>query len=234
MLKVDLHIHSLHSGHAYGSFYDIVNEAKKKDMKIIGISDHGPKMPGVTGPIHFFMKSRLPEYDNLTILWGCEANIINENGDIDLSEHAIEKLDYISVAFHKFCGYNDLGKEKNSEILKKTLSKKYIKILTHPENQQYPINNFEDICQFAIDNNVLLELNISYIKRHWETKKEMYKKIVEIVKKNNKKLIIGSDAHFLHEIGDDEIIKKYWDDLGLNNEIIINNYPEELLHFLKE
>lgn len=233
MLKVDIHIHSIHSGHAYGSFYDIVNEARKKKMKIIGISDHGPNLPGVSGHFHFFMKNRLPKYDDLKILWGCEANIIDEKGNIDLKESIITALDYIAVSFHKYCGYKDLGKEENTKVLKKTLSKPFIKILTHPESQQYPITHFEEICQFAIDNNVLLELNIAYLKQKWDEKKELFKKIVEIVKKNNSKLIIGSDAHFIHEIGEDSILKKYWDELGLNNEIIINNYPDELLKFLK-
>ena len=34
MLKRDFHIHSLHSGHAYGSIYEIIKEAKSKKMAL--------------------------------------------------------------------------------------------------------------------------------------------------------------------------------------------------------
>ena len=234
MLKIDLHIHTIHSGHAYGTFYDIVAEARRKKMDIIGISDHGPSMVGVSGYIHFNMGKRVPQYDDLKILWGCEANILDGEGTLDLNTINIERLDYIAVSLHQHCGYKDLGPEKNTEALLKALAKPYVKILTHPESQQYPIQDFDKICQFAIDNDVLLELNLSYLKKRWDAKKEHFKKMIEIVKKNNAKLIIGSDTHFVHELGDDSILDKLGYELGLTQEIIINNYPEELLEFLKK
>ena len=107
-----------------------------------------------------------------------------------------------------------------------------VKILTHPTHQQYDCD-YEEIINSALDNNVLVELNISYVKRAIEKDFEKFKRLIEIVKSKNKKLIINSDAHFIHEIGDDSILENYRDKLGLTEDIIINNYPEELKKFLE-
>jgi histidinol phosphatase-like PHP family hydrolase len=61
---------------------------------------------------------------------------------------------------------------------------------------------------------------------------ERMKKMIEMVKKAGKKVVVNSDAHFVHEIGDDSNLKKRAKELGLTEEMIINNYPKELEKFL--
>ena len=56
--------------------------------------------------------------------------------------------------------------------------------------------------------------------------------MVELVREKKAKLIINSDAHFLHEIGDDSILIELWKDINITDDLIINNYPEELNKFL--
>jgi len=101
MLKIDLHIHTVHSGHAYGSIYEIMEEAARKKMDMIAITDHGPNLTGSAPASHFCMGSRAPkEYKGVKLLWGCEVNIINEKGDIDLTENTIKILDVILAQIH--------------------------------------------------------------------------------------------------------------------------------------
>lgn len=238
MLKVDLHIHSVHSGHAYGTIYDIMKEAAAKKMKMIAITDHGPSILGSAPLSHFRMGSRAPkEYKDVKILWGCEANIINGKGDIDLSDRAVSVLDILLVSFHKDTPYKDLGKERNTLSLINCFKKYNPHIFVHPELMIYEYD-MEKVLQSAFDNNVLIELNLSVLEkidrgRFTEGLKHI-KKMIKIAKKNNKKLIVNSDAHFLHEIGDDSILKKYKEKIGLINDMIINNFPEELNKFLKD
>jgi putative hydrolase len=233
MLKIDLHIHTLHSGHAYGSFYDVVNEARRKKMSIIAITDHGPEMVGSASQLHFGMGHRAPKYKDLKILWGCEANILNAKGDLDLNARLQEKLDIILIGFHQNCGYVDKGIKGNTNAVINALKNPNVDILTHPAHPQYPYD-FDRVFQAALDNNVLLELNLSYLESRGEKDLLLFKKMVDMTRKSGKKLIVNSDTHFIHEIGDDSILKKYWTKLGLTKDIIINNYPEELIKFLKK
>lgn len=232
MLKIDLHIHSQSSGHAYGTIYEIIKEAKEKKMQMIAITDHGPSMIGSAEIIHFKMGPRAPKHDgDLQILWGCEANLINEEGDLDLDEKCLERLDVVLAGLHKFNQYKDLGKQRNTKALCKALKNPRIKILSHPTNMQYEYD-LKKVIECAIENNVLIELNLAYLKIFGNDKLPQFKQMIDIVKSKDKKVIVNSDAHFLHEIGDDAILKEYWDKLDLTNEMIINNYPDELKKFL--
>ena len=232
MLKIDLHIHSINSGHAYGTYYSIAKEAARKKMKLIAITDHGPNMIGTNGFIHFKMANRAPKViDGVRVLWGCEANVINGKGEIDLNKECQEEVELLSVGFHRGSGYEDLGKEKNTEAMKKALQNPKVKIFTHPTHCQFDCD-FEDVCNCALDNNVLLEINENYLGESDAKKLQEFKTMVDMAKERGKKLVLGSDAHFLHEIGEDNNIKKYWKEIGLSKEIIINNYPKELMDFL--
>ncbi|MEA3515527.1 MAG: PHP domain-containing protein [Nanoarchaeota archaeon] len=234
MLKIDLHIHSLHSGHAYGTIYDIIEEASKKNMKMIAITDHGPSFFGSAPETHFLMGARAPkEYKDVKVLWGCEANIINGQGDLDLSDRVIKRLDIILAQMHLPTPYKDLDKEKNTDAIIRCFKKYPIHIFSHPNFISYDYD-FEKVCETACENNILLELNLSTLgkTRNNKTSFIYLKKMIEIARKHNQKIIINSDAHFLSEIGDDSILKEYWEELDLSDDIIINNYQDELLEFI--
>jgi putative hydrolase len=237
MLKIDLHIHSIASGHAFGTFYDIVKEAKRKKMKMIAITDHGPGDPTSGARHHFSMGFRKPEIKGLKVLWGCELNPINENGDLDLKKSNRDRLDILLFGMHDLV-LPQMSYEKATNTILQALDTPRIHIFTHPHeclNREY---DWERALKKAIDKGILIELNLSQLKSvqlNNETGKlNRIKKMIEIVKENNGMLIVNSDAHFVHEIGDDRILKKYWKELGLTKDLIINNYPKKLEKFLKE
>jgi putative hydrolase len=231
MLKIDVHIHTIHSGHAYGSFYDVVNEARRKKMKMIAITDHGPAMIGASSKLHFGMGPRTPKYKDLKILWGCEANVMDANGNIDLDVELQKRLDILLVGLHDACPYKDAGIVGNTKAVINMLKNPHVAIFTHPTTQFLPYD-FEKVCQAALDNDVLLELNLNKLAVGKDI--TLFKKMIDMTRKAGKKIIVNSDAHFIHEIGDDSILKKHWRELGLTDDIIINNYPEEFMKFLEK
>jgi len=228
MLHADLHIHSIHSGHAYGTFYDIVREAARKNLQMIALTDHGPAMPGTSGQSHFHMGARAPrEIEGVRILWGCEANVVDEQGNLDLPESIQERLDLVLVNFHAGCGYPDQGIDGNTRVMQRVLENPRIRILTHPTNPQHPYH-FEPVIEAALANGVLPELNLSYLKKFGQTRLSEFKLIVDMVKAHGSRLVVNSDAHFLHEIGDDRILAQYRRALGLRDELILNCDVTEL------
>ena len=69
--KIDLHTHTVASGHAYSTLMDNIRAAKAKGMEIVGVSDHAPAMPGSTHEYHFSNQRVLPEFiEGIRVLKG--------------------------------------------------------------------------------------------------------------------------------------------------------------------
>jgi putative hydrolase len=237
MLKIDLHIHTIASGHAHNTILEFIDQAKKLKMKVIGISDHGPGMTDIRVSRGYFKTmDRMPEKINgIRVLKGIEANIINENGDLDVDENVTKHLDYVMANVHDFGGYEDKGKEKNTAAMIRMIESGRVDIVTHPTSTKPYETDLEKICEAACENNVLLELNLSRLnprKLKPETIPNL-KKMIKIAKKHHEKIIIGSDAHNIWELADDTALKPIRKELGLTDDLIINNYPRELFEFLQ-
>lgn len=49
----DLHMHTLASGHAYGTIREMVQAAKEMQLHLIGISEHASGIPGTVDPFYY-------------------------------------------------------------------------------------------------------------------------------------------------------------------------------------
>lgn len=237
MLKIDLHLHTVMSGHAHNTILEYINKAIELDMKIIGISDHGPASDGgLANNVYFMSLARLPrEISGIRILRGIESNIINKKGEIDVTAKMEERLDYIMAGLHLRAGYNDKGNKGNTEAVLNTIRGGRIKILTHPFVTKDFKFDVKKVAEEACKNNVLLSMDTS-----WMTERRIYpdtllnlKTITDIVRKNNKKIIVSSDGHNIWEMADERPLEKIKSEIGLTDNLIINNYPEELMKFLE-
>lgn len=234
MLKIDLHIHTIASGHAYNTILEYINRAKELGMTIIGISDHSASNSGsLVNDIYFSELKRIPRVINgVTILRGVEADILTD-GTIDLSARAESNLDYVMAGLHKGQQFEDRGKAENTERVVQVLQSGRIKILTHPYLTSRVDFDVRAVAEAACSNNVLLELNISTFEfKQDDVLVENLKTMLEVVKKHGKKIIVNSDAHTVWQLADESPLENLKGRVDLPHELIINNYPEELLEFL--
>lgn len=103
-LKMDLHTHTVASGHAYSTLLENIQAAEKKGLEAFATTDHGPSMPGAAHLYHFYNLMSLPEkIGNVRILRGIEANIIDRKGQIDISLDLVERLDIVLAGLHYVC-----------------------------------------------------------------------------------------------------------------------------------
>lgn len=52
-ILLDAHTHTIASGHAYSSLQEMVKSAADKGLQVLGITEHGPSVPG-TCPLVYF------------------------------------------------------------------------------------------------------------------------------------------------------------------------------------
>lgn len=237
MLKIDLHIHTIASGHAYNTILEYINRAQELKMKIIGFSEHGTSMNGSVCETYFLCLNRLPrKVGGLTILRGIEANVINKKGDIDIADKIIkDRLDYVIAGLHHGTGLKIGDGKYNTTALVNAIKSGKINMLSHPfVNNRIPFD-VKKVCVEACKHDVLLEINMHYISIS-EIKENNIKNLkimMQVVKDYNKKIVLNTDAHNIWELGDDSALKKIKKEIGLTDNLIINNYPKELLKLLK-
>lgn len=231
--KFDLHIHTIASGHAYSTIQESVAIAKEKGLEAIGISDHAPAMPGSQYIFYFQNLKVVPnEIDGIRLYKGVEANIINNNGDIDLSSNEMGFLDYVIASMHPPC-LNFQTKDINTRTLIKTMKNPYVKIIGHPDDGRYPLD-YEEIVKAAKDNNVLLEVNNSSLNPDGFRKNadSIIRKILEFCIKHNHPVLLSSDAHISFSIADFSNCIKILDEISFPEELIVNTSFEKLEKFI--
>ena len=78
-IELDVHTHTIASGHAYSSLSEMVAGAKEKDIKLLGIVEHDQGIPGTCAPIYFKNLDVIPrEIEGIKLLLGIEI-IIKED-----------------------------------------------------------------------------------------------------------------------------------------------------------
>ena len=90
---IDTHTHTLVSGHAYNTIDEMAAYAAGIGVTHLAITDHAPKMPGSAGILYFSNMKIIPrEKCGVRIYMGCEANIMDYDGNIDLKEYGLKAV----------------------------------------------------------------------------------------------------------------------------------------------
>ena len=235
MLKTDLHTHSIASGHALNTVYEMVREAKQKGIGLIGIVEHGPSMEGAPHEGYFWVSDQLDELYGVRVLLGIEANILNERGEIDLKGDLIAKQRVVMAGLHSRTPYKTNNLENNTLALINTIQNPFVQIISHPYRTDFPVD-IERVFDAAVRTGTLLELNNQVFTQQASHERflETYKRLIDLSKRYGYPLIAGSDAHIAKKIGEDSGIAAVREKIGLTEDMIINNYPEELIKWKKK
>ena len=82
---MDLHTHTVASGHAYCTLREMAKAASDKGLELLGITEHAPKMPGTCHKFYFQNIKVVPrEMYGIQLLLGSEVNILDAAGTVDL------------------------------------------------------------------------------------------------------------------------------------------------------
>ncbi len=220
---LDLHTHTVASGHAYSTLLENIRAAKAKDMKIIGVSDHGPMMPDGAHQFYFHNLKTLPEIiEGVRVLKGAEVNILDESGEIDIKGKAHTILDYAIASLHIPC-FENLDAVGNTNALINAMNHPVVKIIGHPDDSRYPME-YERFVLAAIEQHVLIEINNSSLlpTATREGAHENYKTLLGYCKQHGAAIIIGSDAHFSEHVGAKEEAAFMLEEIDFPSHLVAN------------
>lgn len=231
-LKADLHVHTIASGHAYSTVGEIVSEAKNKGLELIGITDHGPQMPGGPHLYHFGNLRVIPsELEGVEILKGVEANIIDYEGNLDMPERYLQILDVVLAGFHTFC-YPGGSIEENTEAMIKALLNPYVDVVVHPGNPEFKVD-FEKLVEASTEFGKAIEINNSSFLTSRKGSSGHCKDIIKLVKQKGTKIVVGSDSHIALDVGRFDRAQEELMCAGVSEEQIITSSKAKVKEYLR-
>lgn len=232
---IDLHTHTISSGHAFSTLKENIEGAKANGLKVMGISDHAVTMPGTAHPFYFHnLKVINEEIMGIRVLKGIEANIIDFEGNIDVEEELAKELDYIIASLHGPC-LSPGNKEENTKALIKVMDNPHVKVIGHPDDSRFPLD-YEKLVLAAKEKNIVFEVNNSSLspKSFRANAAENYKILLELCKIHKVKIILGSDAHIYYDVGRFDNCYRLLKELDFPKQQVLNFNLDSLDYILGE
>ncbi|MFZ5351733.1 MAG: phosphatase [Bacillota bacterium] len=232
-LTVDTHCHTISSGHAYSTIAEITAEARKKGIRMLAMTDHGPSVPGGPNLLHFVNLRVLPEYINgVRVLKGAEVNIIDFEGRLDLPVSVLERLELVIAGLHDV-SMSPGTVEENTRAVIRAMGNPLVDIIAHPGNPRFPID-IEKVVQCAADTNTLIEINNTSFTAARKGSYENCKNIALEARRRGIKLCVGSDAHVSFDVGKFDKVLELFQETGIKEEQVLNTQPEKVIMYLQD
>ena len=219
-LLADLHTHTKNSRFKHGksTIEEMALEANERGLVEIGITDHGYS--------HFFRttKEKLKEarviideinkWSKTKVLLGVEADIISEDGTLDVDNETLSLLDILIISYHRMTVTNFanfFGFAKKTADAKKRCTNAFVNAIN-----KYPVTivahldsilttDLYEIGKACKENGTLIEINNRHVK--WTESQ------VEDLLASGCMFVVSSDAHTREDIGEVdkalEVIKKF-------------------------
>lgn len=231
--RLDSHTHTIASGHAYSTIYEMVQAAAAKGLELLAITEHAMKMPGTCHELYFYNMKALPrQMEGIRVLFGAEVNLLDYQGKIDMKEIMLEKMDVVVASLHTLCIAPGTEAE-NTAALVNAIRNPYVNIIGHPDDGRYPVD-FDTVAAAAKEHHVLLELNNSSLNENCprENARENDIRMLELCKKYKTPVILDSDAHWAGDVGNCTNTLPLLEEIEFPEELVVNSSVERYLSYV--
>jgi putative hydrolase len=232
-----IYTHSIASGHAFNTVYEIAKTARDKGLEMIGITDHGPAILGGPTKIYFYATRRVPKkLFGVEVVMGCEANILDTDGLLDLPKEMLSLQTIVLAGLHMPTSYTGKTKEDNTKAIIGAIENPFVHAISHPYDPHFFPTDIGEVVGAASEFDVALEINCSRLIK-FEKSKEFIEETISMIKQaqdKGVKMFISSDAHIVSEIGDDSIIDELNMRKVIKEECLLNISTHKVKKFLEK
>lgn len=229
----DLHTHSIASGHAYNTLYEMARSASEKGLSLYGCSEHAPAMPGTCHLYYFSNLKVVPRtLYGTPILLGAELNITDFDGSTDLDPAMIRTLDYAIASIHIQCIPKGTAADYTRAYLG-AIQNPDIHIIGHPDDSRLPAD-YDTLAAAAKEHRTLLEVNntsLSPVSVRIGAR-ENYEKLLERCMHYGTHIILGSDAHVEADVGNHAFAHALLKEMNFPEELVVNTSLSKAAAFI--
>lgn len=234
-IELDMHTHTLASGHAFSTLQEMAKAGAEKGLKLLGITEHTPGIPGTCDPIYFRNLHVVPrQMYGIELMLGAEINILNGKGTLDADEDLMRRLDLRIAGIHLLC-YEHGTKEENTHGMVQAIRHPYIQIISHPGDGTAKLD-FEPMVLASKECGTLLEINNSSLKptRNKLDARDNNLELLRLCKQYEVPVILGSDAHISFDIANYEYLYPLLQETEFPEALIVNRSVEFFKNCLKK
>lgn len=232
--ELDVHTHTIASGHAYGTLTEMAKEASVRGLKILGITEHAHNMPGTCDDLYFVNLRIVPrEMFGIRLMLGAELNIMDYEGTIDLPDWILDRLDLKIASIHGNL-YQMGTMEQNTAAVLGAMRNPRVDIIGHPDDGNCPLD-YERIVLASKEYHTLLEINNNSLRmQSRKNAKENITTILKLCKKYEAPVVMNSDAHFMVDIANTDHSMALVEEVDFPKELILNYSAEKFETYIAE
>ena len=231
--ELDVHTHTIVSGHAYSTLQEMVRSAADMGLKLLGITEHGPALPGACHPFYYKNYHVVPRrMYGIELMLGAELNILDTEGHLDLDETMMRKLDLRIAGLHAQC-FQPGTAEENTHAMIAVIAHPMMQMISHPGDGTAELL-FKPIVLAAKEHHTLLEINNSSLnpKRGKATARPNNLEILRLCKQYEVPIILGSDAHISFDIANHALALELVHETDFPEALIMNSSVRRFKEYL--
>ena len=224
----ETHCHTVASGHAFSTIYENILAAKQKGLRFLCITDHGPEMSDA--PARSFFRN-LPKtvpdlIEGVVVLKGAEANIVDYQGSLDLSERCLSRLDWVIASYHVDC-CAPADRMSHTEGYLAIAENPQVDVIGHCGDGRFAFEIEPVVKAFAAYGKIV-EIN-AHSPSIRPGSAELCREIARSCMRYQVPVVCSADAHFMTQVGEVGSSLSLLQEIGFPEELILNNDYERFL-----
>lgn len=227
-IGADLHTHTVASTHAYSTVNEMAAAAAETGVKLLAITDHGPGSPDAPHLWHFHNYKILPRrIHNVRMLYGVEANIMDEYGTLDMDEHELAFCEWVVASYHTSCVSFERTSEAVTQGYLRVCENPAVDVIGHPTTAMFPCY-YETVINACKAEGKLIEINESSLQWKPGALENAYR-FYAICRDLEVPVVVNTDAHYAGLVGKTPIAERLLQDLKFPETLIYNLNAERIM-----
>ncbi len=221
----DTHTHTLACRHAYSTLLENIRAAAALGQRFLVTTEHGPAMRGAPPEVFFdnIRKAVPREVEGVVVIRGCEANLLDTAGTLDLSPSAQDKLDVVLASIHPstFLPGQPHTSEDRTAAWLAVAENPRVDIVGHLGDPRFNFD-YRRVIRALGDGGKAVELNASSRVSRPGCEANCLE-IARLCREFGVPVVLSSDAHFCTAVGRVEWAAQLAEEAGIPEEQILNS-----------
>lgn len=228
----DTHTHTLACDHAYSTITENAAAAAERGLRFLCMTEHAPMMPGAPSLLYFGNLRMVPHIlSGVVLLKGAEVNILDSEGNLDLPDSYMERLDWIIASLHT-TNFVPATEEDHTRAWLTVAENPHVDVIGHLGDGRYPFDESVVLPAFA-KHGKIVEINAhSFTARPGS--EENCPRIARRCAELGIKVVVSSDAHFYDRVGAVDRAVEVLEAISFPEELILNADFHRFLAAAKE